>query len=126
MSEYSEHLYLSLAYDFYGELLTEKQKTIFDMHHGQDLSLSEVGQQLQITPQGVRDSFTRTVALLKYYEEKLCCIDSFYTRKNILGDIYFELESLQSILIKTSDEQNQVLIQEKINLIKSLAEKMLG
>lgn len=50
-----EILHLTLLYDFYGELLTEKQKQVFDLHYQDDLSLSEIGEELSISRQAVRD-----------------------------------------------------------------------
>ena len=49
-----EILHLTLLYDFYGELLTEKQKQVFDLHYQDDLSLSEIGEELSISRQAVR------------------------------------------------------------------------
>lgn len=55
-----EILHLTLLYDFYGELLTEKQKQVFDLHYQDDLSLSEIGEELSISRQAVRDQLKRT------------------------------------------------------------------
>ena len=45
---------MTLLFDYYGELLTEKQKTCFDLYYNQDLSLSEIAEEAGITRQGVR------------------------------------------------------------------------
>ncbi len=50
-----EILQLTLLYDFYGELLTEKQKLVYEMYYQNDLSLSEIGEELSISRQAVRD-----------------------------------------------------------------------
>ena len=55
-----EILHLTLLYDFYGELLTEKQKQVFDLHYQDDLSLSEIGEELSISRQAVRDQLKRS------------------------------------------------------------------
>ena len=59
-----EILHLTLLYDFYGELLTEKQKQVFDLHYQDDLSLSEIGEELSISRQAVRDQLKRTEKIL--------------------------------------------------------------
>ena len=42
-------LQLTLLYDFYGELLTEKQKQVYELHYQNDLSLTEIGEELSIS-----------------------------------------------------------------------------
>ena len=63
-----ESLELILLFDYYGDLLTERQKTCFDMHYNQDLSLAEIAQELFISRQAVHDTLSRTEALLKNME----------------------------------------------------------
>lgn len=65
-----DSLELILLFDYYGELLTERQKLCFDMHYNQDLSLGEIAQELSISRQAVYDNLSRTEALLKNMEEK--------------------------------------------------------
>jgi predicted DNA-binding protein YlxM (UPF0122 family) len=63
-----------LLYDYYGELLTERQQECFELRYHQDLSLGEIGQELGISRQGVYDNLTRTEALLQRMEEKTGCV----------------------------------------------------
>ena len=65
---------LILLYDYYGELLTDRQKECFELRYNQDLSLSEIGQELGISRQGVFDNLNRTEALLLKMEEKTGCV----------------------------------------------------
>ena len=58
-------LQLTLLYDFYGELLTEKQKQVYELHYQNDLSLTEIGEELSISRQAVRDQLKRTERLEK-------------------------------------------------------------
>ena len=64
-------LRLIMLFDFYGELLSEKQKIMFDYYYNDDLSLSEIGEFEGITRQGVRDCIVKSEVLLKGYEEAL-------------------------------------------------------
>ena len=64
-------LQLTLLCDFYGGLLTEKQRSFFEMYHFNDLSLSEIGDEQNISPQAVRDLLKRTENKLIKYEEQL-------------------------------------------------------
>ena len=63
-----------LLYDYYGELLTKRQQECFELRYNQDLSLSEIGQELGISRQGVYDNLVRTEALLQRMEEKTGCV----------------------------------------------------
>ena len=65
---------LILLYDYYGELLTDRQRECFELRYYQDFSLGEIGQELGISRQGVYDNLSRTEALLKKMEEKTGCV----------------------------------------------------
>ena len=65
-----EALEMTLLFDYYGELLTEKQRACVDMRYNQDLSLGETAQELGISRQGVYDNLSRADALLRNMEEK--------------------------------------------------------
>ena len=65
---------LILLYDYYGDLLTDRQKECFDLRYNQDLSLGEIGQELGISRQGVHDNLSRTEALLENMERKTGCV----------------------------------------------------
>lgn len=67
-------LELVLLYDYYGGLLTERQRECFEMRYDQDLSLSEIGEELGISRQGVHDNLSRTEALLRNMEAKTGCV----------------------------------------------------
>ena len=75
----------SMLLDFYGELLTEKQRDCFDMHYNEDLSLSEIAEQLGISRQGVWDNIRRAESALNEFEEKTGLIRRF-TRNRLLLD----------------------------------------
>lgn len=65
---------LILLYDYYGELLTDRQRECFELRYYQDFSLGEIGQELGISRQGVYDNLSRTEALLNKMEEKTGCV----------------------------------------------------
>ena len=64
-------LELTILFDFYGDILTEKQREIFDLYYNEDLSLAEIAEHLSITRQGVRDSVVRSEEILRNFESKL-------------------------------------------------------
>jgi predicted DNA-binding protein YlxM (UPF0122 family) len=63
-----------LLYDYYGDLLTQRQKECFELRYYQDLSLGEIGEELGISRQGVHDNLTRAEALLRNMEAKTGCV----------------------------------------------------
>lgn len=65
---------MTLLFDYYGELLTERQRMCFDLRHNQDLSLAEIAQELNVSRQGVHDNLSRAEALLINMEEKTGCV----------------------------------------------------
>ena len=67
-------LEMTLLFDYYGDLLTPRQKMCFDLRHNQDLSLAEIAQELQVSRQGVFDNLSRAESLLRNMEEKTGCV----------------------------------------------------
>lgn len=67
-------LEMTLLFDYYGDLLTDRQRMCFDLRHNQDLSLAEIAQELQVSRQGVFDNLSRAEALLRNMEEKTGCV----------------------------------------------------
>lgn len=67
-------LEMTLLFDYYGDLLTERQRMCIDLRHNQDLSLAEIAQELKVSRQGVYDNLSRAEALLRNMEEKTGCV----------------------------------------------------
>lgn len=78
----------ALLYDFYGELLTAHQKSIYEDFVLNDFSLSEIGEDRQISRQGVYDIVKRCEKLLNSYEEKLHLVQKFLTAKEQVEKIH--------------------------------------
>ena len=65
---------MTLLLDYYGGMLTEKQRECFDMRYNQDLSLGEIGELQGVSRQAVCDNLARTEALLRRMEENIGCV----------------------------------------------------
>ena len=77
----------SILYDFYGDLLSDHKKQIFEDYVLNDLSLSEIATEQGISRQGVYDIVKRCTLELKEYEAKLMLVKRFQTMKIKLGEI---------------------------------------
>ena len=87
LSELDEIVELSCLYDFYGALLKENQRSIFEDYVLSNLSLVEIAKERQITRRGVYDTIRRCRIRLKGYEEKLHLVEKFRLTKEKLREI---------------------------------------
>ena len=76
-----------LPYDFYGELLTEHQRQIYEARVFDNLSLSEIAQDFEISRQGVHDLIKRCDKILQGYEDKLHLLQKFMNIKETITQI---------------------------------------
>ena len=109
----------TLLYDFYGELLTDKQKKIYIYYYLDDLSLTEISEHMEISRQGVHDALKRCEKQLQKYEDKLHLVKKFLTNKARVSKIY-ELANR----IQHSNDRNQKE-QEIIDQIKKISKQVI-
>ena len=77
-------LHMALLFDYYGGMLTEKQREYIEMRYNQDLSLGEIAEMTGVSRQAVNDNLTRTEALLRRMEENIGCVKrDMQTRKAV-------------------------------------------
>ena len=103
----------TLLYDFYGELLTEKQKEIYELFYQNDMSLSEIASELEISRQAVRDQLKRTEKILSGYEEKLKLVEKFIANKTSAERIRKLIDELEQ---KNELSQDSLKIAEQIRV----------
>jgi uncharacterized protein len=94
---YEKDLSVSLLVDFYGEILTEKQREVINLYYDEDLSLAEIAAEAKITRQGVRDSIKRGEATLHEMEEKLGLAARFSNQKTTVEKISRAAAKIQDI-----------------------------
>lgn len=68
---------MTMLYDFYGDLLTDRQREFYDLYYNEDFSLAEIAENAGISRQGVRDVLVRSEATLREMEEKTGIIRRF-------------------------------------------------
>ncbi|NLV17023.1 MAG: YlxM family DNA-binding protein [Syntrophomonadaceae bacterium] len=109
---------LVILFDFYGPLLTERQKQVFELHYEADLGLSEVAQQMAITRQGVFDLLKRTEQALERYEEKLMLVHRFQEDRKKIEEAYLILSrpdhNNTDLIAQAADRLAQVLNTDSI------------
>ena len=78
---------MALLYDFYGDMLTDRQKEFYDLYYNEDLSLAEIAENYGITRQGVRDVIVRAEAVLTELEDKTGIIKRFHQMQGQFNQI---------------------------------------
>ena len=111
-------LEIVLLYDYYGDLLTDRQKECFEMRYNQDLSLGEIGQALGVSRQAVCDNLTRTEALLRRMEETVGCVSRDLACRRAAKNI---LDAAQKLCVHP-DEEVSGLAQKIRSAAKGLQE----
>ena len=81
-------LEMCLLFDFYGAMLTPRQQEIFDLYYNDDLSLSEISEQMQITRQAVRDALVRSRSAMDELEQRLGLVERFRKNSEALNRIH--------------------------------------
>ena len=92
-----ERLMQSMLLDFYGELLTDKQRECYDLHVNEDLSLSEIAEQSGISRQGVWDNIRRAESSLREMEKKTGLIRRFTQIRQGLESLRRPLAELEAL-----------------------------
>ena len=109
---------LVLLYDYYGDLLTDRQRECFELRYYQDLSLGEIASELGISRQGVHDNLSRTEALLKNMEAKTGCVSRDQSCRKAAKTIQTAANSLCAY----PDEAVQDLANRIVNAMRELEE----
>ena len=88
-------LQMSLLFDYYGELLSEKQRVCFDLYYNQDLSLAEIAASSGISRQGVWDNIRRADAALRDTEARLGLVQRFAAQRTAAAALEDTLTKLR-------------------------------
>ncbi len=114
----AKNLDITILLDFYGDMLTPKQREFLDYYYNEDLSLSEIAANVGITRQGVRDAIKRAEAQLMEMEDRLGLVKRF-------KDMQTGLEEIIECATKISAENRNTGLSREINdlsvRIKSIA-----
>ena len=111
--EIEKNLHIGVLLDIYGSLLTERQRDIMELYYHDDLSLSEIAEQYDISRQGVHDAVKRGAEALEEYEQKLGLSAQQKLRRE-------ELEKFKSMALEAFNEC------KKVNFGRNIAEKLIA
>ena len=82
-----ERVLISLLLDFYGPLLTDKQRMSLQLHHEDDMSLGEIAEELGVSRQAVHDNLQRARHILNDYESKLHLVAQYESREQVINEL---------------------------------------
>lgn len=103
--EFADRLRLNMLFDFYANLLTDKQRELFELHYQYDLSLGEIAENFQVSRQAVHDLLKRTIGQLKSYEESLLLVDKYYQRQRLIDELLIALNNEDMAKARTLAEE---------------------
>lgn len=109
-----ERVTLSLLYDFYGALLKENQRRMFEASVLEDYNFSEIAQEEGISRQGAYDAIKRATKQLKEYEEKLGLVARFQRQKELVRELRRELQGQQAIPVQADSWRKICQLLEEI------------
>ena len=118
---------LEIAYllDFYGDMLTEKQRNAIDLYYNDDLSLAEIAQAADISRQGVRDNIKRAEQILTELEEKLGLAKRFSDMKQGFAEIIRAANNIEKIS-ENLPQEHKTNIKKYTEIIKATSERLSG
>ncbi len=117
----AKNMEITLLCDFYGDMLTEKQRDMIDLYYGNDLSLAEIAENEGITRQGVRDSIKRAENQLTEMEERLGLVRRFREMQLRFDDIKQAANTISAINDRFGYSRD---IEEKAREIARLADSL--
>jgi uncharacterized protein len=122
-SRVPELIRVSLLYDFYGVLLSEKQKEAIEKYYLEDQTLGEIAKAQNVSRQAVFDALQHAIATLEEYESKLALVQQHQTEnKN-----YMEIVTALRKMIREIDNAGIIYDSDKlVDLLKSLDKKVSG
>lgn len=123
MKMFEKDFKIGYLLDFYGEILTDKQRDAIDLYYNEDLSLAEIAEHAGITRQGVRDAIKRGEEILIEMEDKLGFAKKLEEYKETIEKM---TQYATNIKFSKSNMNFYKILDENINLILELSKKTLG
>ncbi len=100
---------MAMLFDFYGDVLTDRQKEFYDLYYNEDLSLGEIAENYGITRQGVRDVIVRAEAVLTELEDKTGLIKRFHATRRQLEQLLQDAERMVEFTARLDSAEPEAL-----------------
>ena len=115
----------SLLYDFYGQLLTEKQRQVMELYHEENLSLTEIADEFTISRQAVHDTLKKAERSLAEYEEKLGLVKKFVRTSRAMEEIEKEIDEIAQLVarLQGAAEATEV-VEARLRTVKTIIEDL--
>ena len=113
----------SLLHDFYGQLLSKRQSQVMELYHEENLSLSEIASEFNISRQGVHDALKNAEKALSEYERKLGLVEKFRKSSDAVSKIDRIIDSTIDVLLYENTE-NTVKAVEDLRKVKDIIDKL--
>ena len=94
---------MTMLLDFYGEILTQRQREFFDLYYNEDLSLAEIAENYDISRQGVRDAIVRAEAAMEELEDKTGLLKRFMRLREKIDAIEAAAAEIQKLNYRQYD-----------------------
>ena len=95
----------SMLFDIYGGLLTDKKKRVMEMYHEDDMSLSEIAEELEVSRAAVHDSLRSAERLLCSYEDKLGILADYLLKEKLADELRTYVSEARDLLAKDMVER---------------------
>ncbi len=105
---------MTMRFDFYGEVLTPRQKEFFDLSYNEDLSLAEIAENYGISRQGVRDVIVRAEAIMTDLEDKTGLMKRFMLMQQQVQAILDAAEKIQTVNYRQYDNPELARLADEI------------
>lgn len=122
-----KHVLDSLMFDFYGELLTEHQRNVMESFINDDMSYSEIAENLEISRQAVYDLIKRINKQLNSYEDKLHLVEKFIQARDKMDDLTSAISDLRDEnmnSVYTRDQSMQKALDKKLKNIEDTSKQI--
>ena len=106
----------SLLYDFYGALLTDKQREVMELYHEENYSIVEIAAELGVTKQAIHENLRKSEKILRRYEEKLGLMKSLLETRELIEAIDKKID----VLIRKAQESGRDEAEEGLKEIRDM------
>jgi len=107
----------SLLYDFYGELLTDKQREVMSLYHEENYSLGEIANEFGISRQAVHNTLKKAEMILQNYEDKLGLVSELTKQREVIQNIDKKIDEIK-------DKIDDGFLKEELESVKNIIKEI--